>query len=123
MMGSKPKILIVDDEPFIVHAVSVALHEGGFEVTSCSEWTEVARAVRVECPSLVLLDYNMPGLKGDSICAILKRNPAQHGLRILLFSSEPPAELARIAEACGADGFIPKNARGHELVAQLRGLL
>lgn len=115
-MNRRPKVLLVDDEPFIANAVTRVLDGGGFDVVACSEWTEVARAVRVEKPNVVLLDYNMPGLKGDSICAILKRNAAHPGMHIVLFSSEPPAELEAIAVACGADGFIPKSAHGEELV-------
>lgn len=120
MMERTPKILLVDDEPFISRAVATVLENAGFKVTTCEQWAGVASAVRTEEPDLVLLDYNMPMLKGDSICAILKRNGARPGMKIVLFSSESPSDLLRIAAECGADGWIPKNTAPTNLVQQIR---
>ena len=111
---------MVDDEPFMAHAVATVLELDGFEVTLCQEWTGVAGLVRTENPDLILLDYDMPVVKGDSICEILKRHGAGERMRIVLFSAEPPLELARIAHECGADGFIPKNTPPAELVSAVR---
>lgn len=118
-----PRVLLVDDEPFIARAVSRVLEDGGFAVTICEQWAGVASAVRTEEPDLILLDYNMPTLKGDSICAILKRNGARPGMKIVLFSSESPSDLLRIASECGADGWIPKNTAPTHLVQQVRLLV
>lgn len=119
-MGPRPKVVVVDDEPFIARAVADVLEKGGFDVSICEEWAGVARIIRAEEPALVLLDYNMPVLKGDSICEILKRNVANANMKIIMFSSESPAELARIADQCGADGCIAKNTPPAALLASVR---
>jgi len=122
-MEIRPKVVLVDDEPFIAHAVATVLEGGGFEVSICGEWAGVASTIRTEEPVLVLLDYHMPVLKGDSICEILKRNGPDQNMKIALFSSEPRDELARIARECGADGYFAKNTPPGELLAQIRLLL
>jgi DNA-binding response OmpR family regulator len=122
-LQARPKVLIVDDEPFILTAVGGVLRTGGFDVLTCEMWAGVANMVRAENPDIVLLDYNMPSLKGDNICVILKRNIQDSAMKIILFSSEAEAELARIAERCGADGFIKKNTPGPELVRMLDEML
>jgi len=122
-MRKEPRVLLVDDEPFIVRAVARLLRAEGFDVTVCQLWTGVASAVRTHDPDLVLLDYHMPMVKGDSICEILKRNGVREGMKIVLYSSEPAEELDRIAAECGADGCIAKNAPSTELVASVRAFL
>ncbi|MHB9003635.1 MAG: response regulator [Coriobacteriia bacterium] len=119
-MERRIKILLVDDEPFITTAVSRLLQGAGFDVTTCNDWTAVAPALHASDHDLVLLDYNMPGIKGDEMCRILKRNSHQSELRIAIFSSAPTADLAILARDCGANGFIPKNAPAQELVARVR---
>lgn len=109
-------ILIVDDEPFILSATAALLRDAGHEVHTCAQWTGVAASVRAANPDLVLLDYNMPSIKGDDLCAILKRNMSGSEMRIFIFSAEPESDLVEIVDRCGADGYICKNVRGLDLL-------
>lgn len=117
------KILLVDDEPFILSATASLLRSAGHTVFTCEEWAGVAGAVRVEDPDIVLLDYNMPTIKGDDLCAILKRNMANPAMRIVIFSSEPESDLISIVARCGADGYIQKNVAGHVLLQEIHNHL
>jgi DNA-binding response OmpR family regulator len=110
------KILIVDDEQFILDAVASMLATAGFETHTCHLWAGVANTVRNHEPDLILLDYNMPGLRGDDICAILKRNATGSRMKIILFSAEDESDLIRITASCGADGYIRKNTPAKELL-------
>ncbi len=118
-MNRLARILLVDDEPFILSATAQFLRSSGYEVHTCDQWMGVASVVRTADPDLILMDYNMPGLKGDEMCRILKRNADKEGLRIVIFSSEPEADLISIVERSGADGYIRKNLPGHMLVQSL----
>lgn len=111
-------ILMVDDEPFILTATAQFLRSSGYEVHTCDQWMGVAAVVRSANPDVILMDYNMPGLKGDEMCRILKRNAASD-LRIIIFSSEPEADLVSIIGECGADGYICKREPGHRLLRAL----
>ncbi len=115
-------VLLVDDEPLILSAASAALRSNGFTVHTCDQWTEVARIVRESKPDLVLLDYNMPSLKGDYICTVLKRN-IDADMKVMLYSSEPESDLQTIVAGCGADGYIPKNVTAEEFVRWVRDVL
>jgi len=107
---------MVDDEPFILSATAQFLRSSGYKVQTCDQWVGVAPVVHKMCPDLILLDYNMPGLRGDDMCRILKRNSVGIDMRIIIFSSEPEADLVSIVERCGADGYIRKNTPGHKLI-------
>lgn len=116
-------VLIVDDEPFILAAVSRLLRSHGHTVHTCDEWTQVAAAVRTNQPDVVLMDYNMPSIKGDDLCSILKRNNHGSQVRIIIFSSEPEIELVKIVERCGADGYIKKDLPAESLIEHLDRIL
>jgi CheY-like chemotaxis protein len=112
------KILVVDDEPLILDMITSLLSGCGHEVRTCHMWPSVASAVKEHKPDLVLLDYNMPGLRGDEICTILKRSTC--GMtKIVLFSSESESDLTRIVGECGADGYIKKNRPAAVLLREI----
>lgn len=123
VMVDKAKVLIVDDEPFILDAVSAMLSGAGYETFTCHLWAGVANVVRTESPDIVLLDYNMPGLRGDDICTILKRNGVSSSMKIVLFSAERETDLVRIVAECGADGYLLKNTPAPELVRFIESAL
>ena len=110
---------MVDDEPFILSATAQFLRSSGYEVHTCDQWIGVAPVVRDVRPDLILMDYNMPGVMGDDMCRILKRNNAEGDLRIVIFSSEPETDLVDISQRCGADGYIKKNVPGHMLLEMI----
>lgn len=116
-------ILLVDDEPFILNATAQLLRSAGHDVHTCHEWAGVAATVRKETPDLILMDYNMPAIKGDDLCSILKRNMDSERTKIIIFSSEAESDLVRIVRECGADGYIKKNAPGPILLKQIEGAM
>jgi DNA-binding NarL/FixJ family response regulator len=79
----------------------------------------VAATVRSEDPDIILLDYNMPSIKGDDLCIILKRNTSNPDLKIVIFSSESESDLVNIVRRCGADGYVQKNVAGHILLQHI----
>lgn len=108
-MGSNGTIVVVDDEPFVLEATRRLLTSAGYEVHACEQWAGIAGLVRAVDPQLILLDFNMPALRGDNVCVILKKMLSDAGTRIVIHSSEPESDLIEIVERCGADGYICKN--------------
>lgn len=123
MLCNGKTILLVDDEPFILSATATLLRAAGHTVHTCDQWTGVAKTVRDQSPDLILMDYNMPALKGDDLVAILKRNLIHDDMKIFIFSSEPESDLISIANRCGADGYIRKNVAGHLLLREIENAL
>lgn len=118
MTEERGTVLIVDDEPLILEMTSRLLRDSGYDVHTCHMWPTVAQVVREHEPDLILLDYNMPGLRGDDLCTILKRNIGP-GTKIVLFSSEPETDLVQIMASCGADGYIKKNTPAMQLLQEI----
>ena len=116
------RVLIIDDEPFIARAVSKILLAEGYVVETCLDWLEISKAVYTLQPDVILLDVNMPVLKGNEVCEILRRHMIGFVVQVKIFfySSEPVEQLQQMVAECGADGYIPKNTPGPELIERMR---
>lgn len=99
------KIMVADDDPAIVEAVSMILEIGGYDVCTTCDGKTVSE-MREELPDLLLLDIWMSGEDGREICKRLKAQEKTKHIPIILISASK--DIKKSAEAAGADDFIPK---------------
>ena len=66
------KILIVDDDPDILEAVSIILDAQGYQVTTAHDGIEGLAAIKAEQPALLILDLLMPKMDGFAVCKELQ---------------------------------------------------
>lgn len=101
-----PSILIVDDEPSILKALSGLLADEGFEVMTASTGYEGLKIIDREYPDLVLLDIWMPGIDGiETLKQIKKGNPY---LQVIIITGHGNIETAVKATKLGAYDLIEK---------------
>ena len=84
---SRPKILIVDDEPFNVDYLEQELDDLGFDTVSAANGEQALAQVAAESPDLVLLDIMMPVMDGFAVLARLKSDPATRDLPVIIISA------------------------------------
>jgi DNA-binding NarL/FixJ family response regulator len=108
------KILVVDDSELVRESVAMMLEERGFQVVEVAGVFALPQCVAREAPDLILMDVSMPALSGDKAVEIAKRNQST-SCPIVLFSDRNSEELQRLAQRCGAAGFIRKTGNGDEL--------
>ena len=120
MERNKKKILIVDDDPGILDALTLFLEEVGYEVEATDDGTTL-RAFPNGHPDLLLLDIWLSGWLGRDICIFLKSQEATKRLPIILVSANKDTES--IAREAGADDFLTKPFELDELLAKLERYL
>lgn len=98
------KIMIIDDDPDIVEAVSMVLEYAGYIVAKSNQW-EVIRKTQHELPHMLLLDVRMSGKDGREICKILKTEQTTKHIPIIMLSA---SDVERSVKQAGADEFISK---------------
>lgn len=103
-MRIKKTILIVDDDEFLTGAIQGLLEEDGHTVSCCRSGSEAIALSKEQSFDLVLTDYNMPGMKGDMVCRLLRHRYPD--VFIIGCSSEHHEEVFLSA---GADIFIKKD--------------
>lgn len=106
-------VLVVDDEPDIADTVAALLTGEGFRVRTASDGTDALEKLGRERPDLILMDYEMPRMKGTEVCARIRRSRDLAGIPILL-ATAAMVDLAAIADA---DGFLVKPYQRDVLVS------
>jgi len=115
-----PRILVADDEPAILEAVSWTLRREAYEVDVATDGEAVLEAVRSEPYDLAVLDVMMPKLSGTEACRILR---AENDIPIILLTARD-AELDRVLGLeLGADDYMTKPFSMAELVSRIRAIL
>ncbi len=111
-----PRALVVDDSAAYRRAARALVELAGAAVVGEAGNAATARRMaRVLVPDLVLLDVRLPDLSGFELAAQLPSS-----CRVLLVSSHTWSDIDSRLEACGAVGFLPKEAL---TVSSLRALL
>jgi DNA-binding response OmpR family regulator len=114
------RVLVVDDEPAIVDAVSYALSQEGFSIASAGDGESALRALQKESFDVVLLDVRLPKLSGVEVC---RRARAESAVPIIMITAKD-AEVDRvIGLEAGADDYVTKPFSMAELVSRVRALL
>ena len=113
------KILIIEDNQDILEIIGYILSNEGHEVISCADGSSVDNLKAIK-PDLILIDQILPGKLGSDLCAQIRRTDGYRHKKIVLISTLPNIE--KIAEKCGADGYMPKPFDIGELVELVNGL-
>lgn len=115
-----PTALVVDDSRAMRRTICRVLVELGFEVSEAGDGAE-ALTVLAEgsTPTVVLVDWNMPGMNGLELVRRVRAEPSGDAMRILMVTSETePAQMVR-ALAAGVDEYVMKPFTAEGLVEKL----
>jgi DNA-binding response OmpR family regulator len=102
------RILLADDDPRLLHIVTLYLGMEGFDVTTAENGDEALRLLAESEFDVAILDVMMPGTDGVEVCERIREDPRTRNLPVLIFtalSAEQDAERARLA---GATHMITK---------------
>jgi CheY-like chemotaxis protein len=108
-MAEKRRILLLDDSPITLEMEKAVLEDRGHAVAVASNLLEFQALLEEFQPEVILTDLMMPDISGKDIVRVLKQDFHTEKIPIILFSSRPDDELAPIAEAAGADGYLSKS--------------
>jgi two-component system, OmpR family, alkaline phosphatase synthesis response regulator PhoP len=120
---AKGKILVVDDEIYIVHILDFSLGIEGYEVMTALDGEQALAKVAQERPDLIVLDIMMPKLDGYETCKALKQNPATHDIPVILLSAKGRNVDQKIGFEVGADDYITKPFSPRKLVERINAIL
>ncbi len=122
------KILIVDDDPDLVEAVTMILESKKYEVAAAYGGLEGLQKARTEKPDLIVLDVMMPDKDGYAVCKDLKADPELRKIPVLLLTAVmSKIATTRYTQQMGleteADDYIDKPVEPEVLVKRIETLL
>jgi DNA-binding response OmpR family regulator len=112
------RILIVDDNEFMVEIMTYILNNKGYDVTSLYTGDEVFNTIKTAHPDLVILDMKLPDMDGRDICKLLKLNRSTKDLPVIMCSGED--EVTEVMnQRGGPDDILQKPFDIDSLVAKV----
>jgi len=102
------KILVVEDDKFLVAAYKVKLEKLGWEVRIAMDGEEALAVLKDFVPDVILLDVVMPKMDGFATLAAIKKNPGLANIPVLLASNLGQKEDIDKGKALGAAGYVVK---------------
>jgi len=113
-------ILLVEDNQRVSGEMSLVLQQSGWEVVCASDGQQCRQAVAERAPMIVLLDLNLPGEDGISLCRWLRSTLTEVG--IVLLTARVMGSDRTEGYVAGADIYLTKPTRTDELHAVLHNL-
>jgi len=117
------RIILVEDSSSQAIAMSDALEGEGWEVIWASTAEKALEEISRNPPDLILLDYYLPGIRGDQLCRRIRMNIDTRGIPIVMLTAEDADGVELQGLESGADDFILKSADSDILLLRIRTLL
>lgn len=122
-MRDAPRILIIEDEEGIVHALSDRLVHLGYKVLSKSDGRAGLEEAMRDPPDLIILDLMMPVMDGYEVCRELKADQRTKHIPILMLTAKgQPRDIVE-GLGVGADDYVTKPFESVVLEARIKALL
>jgi DNA-binding response OmpR family regulator len=117
------RILLVEDDPAVLRAVSYMLGKEGYEVLTATNGLDGLTKAKGENPGLLILDVMLPGIDGFEICHRLRAEPQIAQLPILMLSAKGQAADRSMGLQVGANEYLTKPVERLVLLGKVEALL
>ena len=117
------KVLVVDDEVYILHILDFILGAENYDVVTATNGEQALQKVRDEKPDLVVLDIMMPKLDGYETCKRLKADADTKDVPVILLSAKGRNVDQKVGFEVGADDYITKPFSPRKLVERINAIL
>jgi two-component system, OmpR family, alkaline phosphatase synthesis response regulator PhoP len=117
------RALIVEDDPDIVELIDHYLRAEGFEVEGIGDGRQALERLHAGSHDIVILDLQLPGLDGLSLCAELRRDKRTRALPVIMLTARGDEADRVVGLEVGADDYVVKPFSPKELVARVRALM
>ncbi len=117
------RILIAEDEPFIVESLRFLLSHEGYEVHAVGDGEEALAEVSRQRPDLLILDAMIPSTSGFEVLAKLRATPTSKSLPVMVLTAKGQAVDRQRMMDLGADDFVTKPFGNKDLVQRVQLLL
>jgi DNA-binding response OmpR family regulator len=114
--------LIVEDDPDIVELVAHYLSREGWAVESVANGSQALSRIRSRPLDLLILDLQLPGVDGLSLCSEVRRDKKTEHLPVVILTARGEESDRIVGLELGADDYIVKPFSPKELMARIRAV-
>jgi len=122
-MNATRKILVVDDDPYILMSLEFLMKKNGYDVIVARNGNEALELVDKQLPQLVLLDIMMPDVDGYEICRHIKQSKKLKAIKVVFMSAKSREADIQKGYDLGASLYITKPFSTREMMKQINTLM
>lgn len=116
------RVLLIEDEPNIIQAISFILSRDGWRVDTHADGATALDEIKRRDPDVVILDVMLPNRSGFDVLQDLRANPGTEALPVLMLTARGQKRDRELAERYGASQFMTKPFSNSEVLESLRAL-
>jgi len=117
------RILIIEDDPSVLRAISYMLGKEGYDVLTALNGLVGLRKAKEENPDLLILDVMLPGIDGFEVCHCLRAESQTAQLPILMLSAKGQKADRSTGLEVGANEYLTKPVERSVLLSKIEALL
>ena len=117
------KIMIIEDEEDIVTLLRYNLEKEGFETCAVTDGEKAFNAIKINQPTLILLDWMLPGRSGVESCKQVRYDNDLRNVPIIMLTARGEEADKIKGLTIGADDYMTKPFSVPELIARIRALM
>ncbi|MBI5102464.1 MAG: response regulator [Nitrospirae bacterium] len=117
------KVVVVDDEPFILMMIEDKLKKGNIDVVTVRESVRALEIIRREKPDLVILDWMMPEVSGIELCRTIKQDKVLGKIPVFMLTAKGQDSDEQLGMRTGAQRYITKPFSPKVLLEMVREAL
>lgn len=124
MAEPAPKLLLVEDDPFMASLMTEIFTKGGFDVRLSVDGEDAVRAAQAENPDIAIFDILLPKMNGIEAIREIRKTPAGAKLPVIILSNIEDASYVTEAQQLGVKAYLIKaNVQIPEVVMKVRQIL
>jgi diguanylate cyclase (GGDEF)-like protein len=113
------RVMVIDDDPQVLMALHTLLDPWGIKVFTLDDPRRFLEVLAIALPNLLVLDVELPHVRGIELCQLIRKNPQWSELPILFLTAHADAATMHQVFAAGADDYVSKPIVGPELVTRI----
>ncbi|UWR00813.1 response regulator [Rhodobacteraceae bacterium S2214] len=117
------RVLLIEDEPNIIEAISFILSRDGWTVHTHEDGETAMDKVRATPPDLIILDVMLPGRSGFDILRDIRAEPDFENLPVMMLTARGQVKDRELALRLGANHFMTKPFSNQEVKDYVRKLM
>jgi DNA-binding response OmpR family regulator len=122
-MAAAAQIMIVEDSDTQAMQLQFLLEEEGWDVVRTATAEAALEELNRHLPALILVDYHLPGMRGNELCRRIRMNVDARSIPILMLTVEDAAGSEQAGLESGADDYVSKTVNPEILMLRVRTLL
>ncbi|MEJ6398488.1 response regulator transcription factor [Yoonia sp. 208BN28-4] len=117
------RVLLIEDEPNIIEAISFILSRDGWTVHIHEDGATAMDKVRATPPDMIILDVMLPGRSGFDILRDVRAEPDMTDLPVMMLTARGQTKDRELAERLGATRYVTKPFSNTDIRDQVRDLI